>query len=154
MTATFGTVIHGTLRNEDLIAAFASELEDRIGDDHAYSESRKLIDKSLAIVDFDCEESSDILCQLFEYLNMFAPMYGYFGAHEGDGSDFGYWLSETAIADARHDGELVKVDNLGDVPEDGNFEFALVVNDHGNATLYQLHVAVDEVGPIEIWAIV
>ena len=80
-----GTLIHGTLRTEDLIEAFRAEL------------SRIDSIAEAAIVPADDPESEDAqyeLDELFEVLDRYAPEGYYFGAHEGDGSDFGFWPIE------------------------------------------------------------
>ena len=42
------------------------------------------------------EEAYDLLDELFDALNEFAPEGVYFGALEGDGSDFGFWSNPEA----------------------------------------------------------
>lgn len=80
-----GTIIHGTMRNADLIPAFRRELE-RID---AIAEG--------AIVpaeDPDSDDGCEELNELFDVLDRYAPEGMYFGAHPGDGSDFGFWPIE------------------------------------------------------------
>lgn len=139
---TMGTVIHATLRTEDLIPAFTEELK-TLDEKNQYKE---LIDDCEHFRDYEPEEQDEMLNEsLFDALNSFAPEYCYFGAHQGDGSDFGFWISESLDED--FGGE--KVSDLSEVPDDyvGN---VLHINDHGNMTLYykcpyDFH---------EIWAIV
>lgn len=40
---------------------------------------------------WDTMEAIDFLNELYDLLNEHAPDGCYFGAHEGDGSDFGFW---------------------------------------------------------------
>jgi hypothetical protein len=89
-----GTLIHGTLRDEDLLAAFADELE-RLDTGH-YGE----IKEARALLAIGADEWSEEQREyagwlineiLITALNDYAPPHTYFGAHEGDGSDFGYW---------------------------------------------------------------
>ena len=68
---------------------------------------------------------------LFDTLNEFAPPYFYFGASEGDGACYGYFLSESMVQDF----EGIKVNDLSEVPKDYLGE-VLLVNDHGNTSLY------------------
>ena len=82
---------------------------------------------------------------LFDALNEYAPSYFYFGAHPGDGSDYGYWLSECFAED--FDG--MKVSDLSEVPTGFSGE-VLKVNDHGNMTLY----AYSRGRGREVWGIV
>jgi hypothetical protein len=79
-------------------------------------------------------ESDDVgydLEDLFSCLDAHAAPYCYFGAHPGDGCDYGFWLRE----DFDQEFEGLKVDDLSDVPSIYRGE-VLVVNDHGNMTLY------------------
>jgi len=90
MQGDIGTIIHGTLRVEDLLPAFADELE-RLDES---GEHTKLIKEAKS---FDFEGNDDeeaaywIVDELANVLNEFAPEGCYFGVNEGDGSDFGFW---------------------------------------------------------------
>ena len=80
------TIIHGTLREEDLYPAFRSLLllldpEKAQG----YSEDHDLATECLRF-----EET----WALADDLEALAPDGYYFGAHPGDGSDFGFWKCE------------------------------------------------------------
>lgn len=139
--AQFGSIVSGTHRNEDLIPAFAAEL--------AYLDTSKqwdkLVSEAEALEDFDSEKAGFILETLCEALNDFAPPYAYFGAHLGDGSDFGFWLSD----DLERCFDGLKVSDTSEVPDDYTGE-VLHVNDHGNLTLY-----VANAGKLsEIWGVV
>jgi hypothetical protein len=85
---TLGTVSHGTLRTEDLLSAFSSELS-CIGPTDP--EHVTLLIAVESVTDFDGEEASDLVNDLADALNEYAPDGCYFGAHDGDGSDFGFW---------------------------------------------------------------
>lgn len=41
--------------------------------------------------DKDQESLSWLVSKLFDILDQIAPKYCYFGAHQGDGSDYGFW---------------------------------------------------------------
>jgi len=84
-----------------------------------------------------------MLEELFEALNELALAYTYFGPGEGDGASFGFWLSQDSIDEAIADGEITKYNDY--LPE-GAKGYSLVVNDHGNMSLYE--------GQAEVWAIV
>jgi len=94
----FGTLIHGTLRDEDLLQAFADELA-RIDierfdevikpDAHLFSEAANLTTEE--IVEELGEDVTDVINDLMDALNEYAPYGYYFGSIEGDGSDFGFW---------------------------------------------------------------
>lgn len=143
--ATFGSVSHGTMRSEDLIPAFSDALR----------WIRGSIPASLhrAIRAYDAgklgeDDVPELVNSLFDALNEYAPAYGYFGANEGDGSDYGFWLSSDWQQNAEDDGALI-VSDTGEVPRDYSGE-VVHVNDHGNATLY-----VSRRGKLrEVWAVV
>jgi len=83
-----GTVIHATLRNQDLIPAFLTELRCH------NVEIAERIEKDIPTFPRDwwnSEDASYVLEELFDELNSIAPDGMYFGATEGDGSDFGFW---------------------------------------------------------------
>ncbi len=86
------TVIRATLRPQDLIPAFL----DVIKDTPEYVQVMNFV-PAYAYEDDDAEwwESEDCASflneSLFDTLNDYAPDGYYFGSHEGDGSDFGYW---------------------------------------------------------------
>ena len=113
------TIIHGTGRPEDLIPAFIEaagarleavsfekgadaperirrhgELQDELGAIEQWAEAAGY---------FDSEASMHDLETLFNILNELAPEGCYFGAHEGDGSDFGFWEAEEDWAEAGGD---------------------------------------------------
>ena len=86
-----GTIIHGTHRPEDLIPALLSILE--TSDVKRHQHNVKVIKSNMEADDYyESEESEwDLNEILFDDLNDLAPEGHYFGAHEGDGSDFGFW---------------------------------------------------------------
>ena len=104
------TVIHGTLRPEDLVQAFTDEYE-RLGgrpDDVALFRSHLLLPEGARFRCFSKtrfrggwdgegyvysreEELAYDLEDLYELLNELAPEGTSFGSHPGDGSDFGFW---------------------------------------------------------------
>lgn len=134
-----GTISHGTMRPEDLIPTFTDWLESQ---KPLRREHRKML---TAWKNEDEYDGETFLEDLFDALGEYAPPYFYFGAHPGDGSDYGYWLSD----DFQNEFEGLQVEDLTDVPRGYTGE-VLHVNDHGNMTLYR---AVR--GRLyEIWAIV
>jgi len=168
-----GSVSSGTMRAEDLIPAFLSELRSQ---KPLRREHRKLVREITQRMDADYTHDHDEGCKcnglglwncgmnqdaenyygtedadydldsLIDALNEYAPTGFYFGAHCGDGSDFGYWLSE-GFAD---DFDGLKVNDLSEVPRD-YFGEILMVNDHGNTSLY---VRARNYRLTEVWAIV
>ena len=159
VAAEFGSVSSGTMRTEDLLTAFTDTL------DHLLSiqprrfprkKYRALIrdaNKALALEDSDtaADDASDIVSELFDALNEFAPVYGYFGAHCGDGADYGYWLVDD-LEECFDDG--LKVSDTSEVPADYRGE-VLHVNERGNVTLYVAHGRKGRAPKLrEIWSLV
>lgn len=135
-----GSVSTDTLNNRELLCAFLWEcnrlsltraerysvrkinarymkcLHGRFGEEDAYFSDETC--------EWDIEELTGIL-------ESHALPYFYFGAHPGDGADFGFWLSEGFAEE--FDG--LKVNDTSEVPHGFTGE-VLHVNDHGNMTLY------------------
>ena len=97
-TIELGTLIHGTLRDEDLLQAFSDELarideakfRDVIkADAHLFAESANLTAEE--IVEELGEYAWDLIWDMQNALSDLAPAGIYFGNIEGDGSDFGFW---------------------------------------------------------------
>lgn len=138
--ATIGEVITGTLRFEDLIPAFVYELQ-RIADPND-NDAFALINAAngLEMVDdyyTEQDVASDIVLDLIDALNRYAPPRCVFDALEGDGSCFGFWPDFEWLNGYNDDGETLRVDDLSAIPDDYNGE-ALVINDHGNASFYSV----------------
>ena len=171
-TYVFGSISHGTMRDTDLLESFSNALEhlstsnfdyiyeylkykDIIKEARRYrdflikyenklykSHHKKLRDSIFETVSYIINED------LIGALNEFAPPYFYFGSHPGDGSDYGFWLSEDAI-NCSFDG--LEVSDLSEVPKDYVGEI-LWVNDHGNTSLYYKYRTSQKLH--EIWSIV
>ena len=78
----FGTVSHGTLNTADLIERFATVLYDIspwARDTYFHNETPEDLN------------DPEFLAGLIDVLDAYAPDGFYFGAHQGDGSDFGFW---------------------------------------------------------------
>lgn len=130
--AEIGSISSGTMRSEDLIPDFAwvlNQLAD--GKEHI-----RLIWEAGEITDFDSEYADEILSELMDALNEYAPPYCYFGSHEGDGADYGFWPIWDQLD------ELPRVPAGEEHPEGEH----LMVNDHGNVDLY--------CGEEHIWSVV
>jgi hypothetical protein len=128
---TIGTLIHATLRNEDLLTAFADELEDLIQGNGKTGMENEAVVKLVwdaREIDPDHEDASEIVGELMDALNEYAPPYCYFGNTEGDGSDFGFWPSLEQIQ------ELPTIGDPADA--DAMHEDCVFINDHGNVTVY------------------
>jgi len=99
-----GTWSHATLREEDLLPAFIQGFYDmntpgKVPSNwHAYLGKVKAIEARMEEGGDQYWESEDVgydLEEMFDLLNDIAPEGYYFGAIEGDGSDFGYWAVES-----------------------------------------------------------
>ena len=79
------------MRECDLIPCFVSLL-----DDLEHEQSSELVEIKQRMEDesyYDTEDADFDLEWLFDALNDHAPDGYHFGAHEGDGSDYGFWLN-------------------------------------------------------------
>ena len=149
-----GSVSHGTMREEDLIPTFLTELEYQLKHGPSVSRATRKAHYELlrAKVDdqsyWESDEPGYDLEVLFDALNEYAGPYFYFGTHPGDGSDYGYWLSEgfddEFVSVAEWEDEYptakgnccftLKVMDSADIPPRYRGE-VLIVTDHGNMTL-------------------
>ncbi len=98
--AELGSISHGTMRLEDLIPTFTNKLDELVELNGDYFGEEENYDELLALdklileartVDMESEEAGHVLDSLFNALNDFAPPNAHFGAHEGDGADYGFW---------------------------------------------------------------
>lgn len=84
---TEGSISTGTLKTEDLIVRFCDWI------------ASNCVQKPKVYWDVYCDpdaEPEELLNELFEFLETLAGHHGFrFGAHEGDGSDFGFWKDES-----------------------------------------------------------
>ena len=152
-----GTLIQATMRQEDLVPCFVDELR-RLGHashrlrqiEHAVRrEGEGLPIKGTDTYYYDSEIASDDLEWLFNALDEHAKDHMYFGATEGDGSDYGFWLSTDFKQEILDEGGI-EVSDTSQVPE--GFEGKVLhVNDHGNATLYTCKKGAELT---EIWSVV
>ena len=84
------------------------------------------------------------------------PPFATFGAHEGDGACYGYWVDWEGIDDSEHEGSLLKVPAGEDWPEDevrerleaDALEYVLEASERGSATLFDARTRK------EVWSIV
>lgn len=90
--AQVGTVISCTMRPEDLIPAFFGELR------QLAPQKANEIYRGHGCIDandgYDSEEADWLLSDLFDALDECSPEGCYFGAHPGDGCDYGFWPVE------------------------------------------------------------
>lgn len=87
-----GTVIHGTLRNQDLYPVFLDILK---GFGIGWNDDEGLTGAGPHDDIWDTEYATVAVLELMDELDSIASTVGMrFGAHEGDGSDFGFWEFE------------------------------------------------------------
>jgi len=128
-----GSVSAGTMRKEDLIPCFLEELNNQEVLSKEHQELVSGIGKRMVDEEYYSSEESDYdLEDLFEALDAYCLPYFYFGGHPGDGADYGYWLMEDMVRFF----EGLKVGDLSEVPEGYEGE-VLLINDHGNMSLYE-----------------
>lgn len=129
-TPRIGSVSHGTLLTIDLLEAFADEL-------NRIETERDDVQEAYAVITLhnagwlniaDSEEAQELVNDLQDALNEFAPAYCYFGTNEGDGSDFGYWPLLDSVDELPRVSDPAEVEGMG--------EDCVFVNDHGNVTVY------------------
>lgn len=152
--ATVGPISEGTLKTEDLLDAFAWELEYHV--EHNFDSLAplnifryaKLCGEAEAFAHADAQDEeykSETLSKLCDALSEFASDYMYFGTPEGDGACFGFWIDQTMLDEAN----ALRVSDTSEVPSDFSGE-VLHTNDHGNITLY----TADHGKLIEVWSVV
>jgi hypothetical protein len=151
--ASFGSISSGTMRPQDIMPDFIWELRHLGHRDKKLTIIENRVDRALNgqygedDAYFTDEQCSWDIESLTDMLNEHSPSYGYFGSHPGDGSDYGFWLSENF--EYEYDGLKIDVEDLDKVPSHYVGEI-LTVNDHGNMTLYWKSARKLK----EIWAVV
>lgn len=129
--AQIGAISSGTLRTEDLLQAFADELEYHVKRNKGargigLPAKRKLVREAYAVDAGDELYADEIVQELSDALETFAPPYAYFGANEGDGACFGFW----PCVDMH--GDCDDLPKFNDSAPDGFEGDCLLVSDHGN----------------------
>ena len=147
--AHIGSVSHGTMNPDHLIPRFAQELDVQIQRNLKYMKAQDAatLNRMREILASAFGTPSEwTLDELFDALNHFAPPFTSFCAHEGDGSDFGFWPD---VDLARQDCDFVS-SSKQEFPDDDFVGYWLHVSDHGNATLYERSGGED----VEMWSVV
>lgn len=104
-TIEIGTISHGTLRSEDLLPCFLFALEAHnpkaaarfnaelieLGFGHSMCGACGMGNREDWPEGFDDDAAAVIIHDMANALNEVCPEGMYFGAHPGDGSDFGFW---------------------------------------------------------------
>ena len=156
-----GTIISATHRPQDLVPAFLDALKRCLATDHVADQHGRLIlgatmttavggimarlDHSLGsskwrdangLPYFESEHCQEDIEFLSDALNEYAPVLCYFGAHPGDGSDFGFWPCEdleAALMSSMDD--IMPMGPMEDLPD-----YIMKTNDHGNVTMYRVEL--------------
>ena len=136
---SIGSISHGTMRPEDLRDAIYWECKYL----RMSREDRREVNAMMRASD---EDLPDYVDSMFDVLNDYCPVYCYFGATEGDGSDYGCWPCIDQIEEDLEEGAIVR---YNDMPK-GYTGTAVDISDHGNVTLY--HVTRGRAR--EVWCIV
>ena len=151
-----GTVIEGTLKNEDLLEAFSYELDAIRTNSKGQTYHYKLVfdAQNRWYRDDGSDEREDdipeLINELIDAINEYRLPYTYFGTLEGDGADFGWWIdfdnmnesiNESTTKDLRATGTLndeeswIQECSCQENDCIGKHGFIVHVNDHGNVTL-------------------
>ncbi len=138
--APLGEISSGTHRLADLVPRFGEVLENLARKNGVIDRHAELLSRANWIVlaeNWDGEDAVAVHDELVEALDDFSPPYARFRTHEGDGASFGFWLDDIeSIKDQVTDlMNGMVVSDLSEVPERFNGE-VLLVNDHGNVSLY------------------
>jgi hypothetical protein len=146
-----GSISTGTLRTEDLLETFARVLESHNNegnirdicltlDNPLHALFGEYLDIELNNA-WESEEAYSLLHEGFYYaLNDICPPFVYFGAHPGDGADYGFWPDTESLGDALQDAADSSEAwdwSLGDyiLADDG---VIVQVSDHGNVTVMDM----------------
>mgnify|MGYP005825957917 FL=1 len=133
-----GSISWGTLRNQDLIRSFMDVLlEYDMSAAHALQKEYRDVFQNIDNDEFmDASEDATYLVDaLVDALNEHAPPFHYFGATDGDGSDFGFWVDVDAVQESiLHAEPVPNTDYRVSIDDLVLWE----VNDHGNVTGYHL----------------
>ena len=137
-----GSISTGTLRVQDLLEAFLPYVEpdaDDAGEAKGVLARIANNDWPVGVANFEeyCAEfdTAELLQSIIDQMN--CPPFIYFGAHAGDGADFGFWVDVEAI------GEAIRYETESDESVSGdhvlpNENVIIQINDHGNATCYDM----------------
>lgn len=159
-TASLGSVSSGTHREEDLLPAFYGVLEflcaqhRRVRGVGKYREvikqakaAERLLEKSSH--DPGNGDKWEIISTMInetlpDALQDFSPPFCYFGTHEGDGADFGFWFSHDDFQTQVSDGRVFvratdpwsKEEILPMAKRHPEVNYFAFYNDHGNLTVW------------------
>ena len=135
-----GSISTGTLRPEDLIPAFNNALT-QIHDGHYCDIDEMMNDEAGNAAEFGKQPSNDelqrrVVDRLMDELQDACPPFVYFGTHEGDGADFGFWPDMDRLEEEmRSTTSDFQADNCWTLADDG---VIVQLSDHGNVTVMDM----------------
>ena len=135
-----GSISTGTLRPEDLIPAFNNALT-QMHDGHYCDIDEMMDDEAGNAAEFGKQPSNDELQRrgvdrLMDELQDACPPFVYFGTHEGDGADFGFWPDMDRLEEEmRSTTSDFQADNCWTLADDG---VIVQLSDHGNVTVMDM----------------
>ena len=121
-----GSISTGTLRTEDLLAAFHSTI--------AASGTPPALAEDGYIDGGEPYSAGELLEVYTEQLESLCPPFVYFGTLEGDGADFGFWPDIETIQEIVNIAECDASQGIS-CPDDG---VIVQVSDHGNVTVMDM----------------
>lgn len=139
-TYPIGTVSSGTMVDSDLIETFLWELR-KSKLSRANRNKVRAIQKEYNAatlkdgLDLSDADWGDCVNELMDIMDTLAGPFMYFGAHQGDGADYGYWLQDDWQTQLTDEAGLI-VSDLSAPQLKGHNGYVAVISDHGNATLY------------------
>ena len=144
---SIGAISEGTMRDDDILPTFLSELRqyDPTRADEIESAYPWINDDDYA--DVDADDLAACNKELWGALEDCAPAYIFFGSTEGDGACYGFWPAYDAAETSE---DVLKIETgdpwhycletgqiavFGRSPFVREASYVLVISDHGNATL-------------------
>jgi len=126
-----GSISTGTLRTEDLLAAFHSTI--------AASGTSPALAEDGYIDGGEPYSAGELLEVYTEQLESLCPPFVYFGTLEGDGADFGFWADFDAVDEscARKHHRCTHNPETGEIVLEDE-SVIVQVNDHGNVTVMDM----------------
>lgn len=130
-----GSCFSGSVKMDDILDGVVTELEwaqNKYGNHLSLPENSDIKNKLNNLIgeiqdfdrnfDNDYETGNELIGKGFDFLSIYcAKPYCYFGAHAGNGSDFGFWPD---------------MEQINDLPFVSDSEDYKEINDHGNITVY------------------
>jgi hypothetical protein len=136
-----GSISTGTLRTEDLLPKFAHALLAIVTDNEQYELEmvEDALNGRIKRTGIDTRTAVGLLDDIQDSLNQYCPPFVYFGAHPGDGADFGFWADFDAVDEscARKHHRCTHNPETGEIVLEDE-SVIVQVNDHGNVTVMDM----------------